>query len=310
MKQGSATKASTTRSTLVVTAAIRSLLSLGTKFIPTPRALTSHQPLAEFDIFTRRCRLRAQFGNDDNSDFNPKFHTPNPGWQPNRAPHLEPWPATTRQLLPPMPTSSLILHATTSHPSSVFSFVLCAPDPTIVTRLGDKNLGLTILNTSDYYAEIMQQLNTPSYQQLPPGASPPTESIHRDLIIPLFQRAHRDNLIDKQILKFISKRITPNTALLPRFYTLPKVHKPGPLRGRPIVPSHGWITTPVSIWIDHVLQPFVQSIPTLCSSSSSVILDLRVYTQWTGIALSLQLMWYLSIPTFQLIRELPSSEDL
>lgn len=189
------------------------------------------------------------------------------------APHIEPWLATTRKYL------QLCANAPFLHPRNNLTISQrlllrsLRSDSTIIIRPADKNLGLTILNASDYHAEIRQQLNSLSYQQLTTGIVP-TASIHRN-IINRFQQAYNDKLIDERILKFISQRITPDTAVIPRFYTLPKIHKPGPLRGRPIVPSHSWITTPVSIWIDSILQPYVKQIPTICTSSTAIILDLQ-----------------------------------
>jgi hypothetical protein len=121
-----------------------------------------------------------------------------------------------------------------------------------------------------YIGEADRQLSdSATYQPISSLATIPIQQIF-DSLKSLFLVAKERNLISAKVFQYLTHKITPTSASLPRFYHFPKIHKK-PLKGRPIVPSHKWITTPASVWIDHMLQPFVQAIPTLTKDSTSLI---------------------------------------
>lgn len=77
-----------------------------------------------------------------------------------------------------------------------------------------------------------------------------------------------------QMVTFITQQITPSTTSIPVFYLLIKVHKPV-LSGRPIVPGIKWITTPVSVVLDHLLTPTLSVIQWLVRDTKSLVTDLE-----------------------------------
>lgn len=72
----------------------------------------------------------------------------------------------------------------------------------------------------------------------------------------LVDRAFDEGLISKTIWEFIR---TPSPRI-PTFYCLPKIHKPGYLRGRPIVSGSGSLTEGVSKFLDRILRPHVETL--------------------------------------------------
>ncbi|SGY12080.1 BQ5605_C011g06381 [Microbotryum silenes-dioicae] len=57
---------------------------------------------------------------------------------------------------------------------------------------------------------------------------------------------------------------------LPEFHMLPKMHKVK-LAGRPIVPSHSWVTSHVSKYADWLLQPMLQLFPWIIQDSKDLL---------------------------------------
>lgn len=72
----------------------------------------------------------------------------------------------------------------------------------------------------------------------------------------LIDRAYNDGTISKTIWDFIR---TP-APRIPTLYCLPKIHKQGYLRGRPIVSGSGSFTEGASEFIDPIMRPHVESL--------------------------------------------------
>ena len=156
-------------------------------------------------------------------------------------------------------------------------------DMSITCKPADKNLGLALVETSWYTAELRRMLaDTNTYvrfddrikinNRVMECRSLPTDTHLPTLGMVLYDELQR--LIEKnsnalmkwnadcfkQVRQFIQKRVDPNHASIPSIYLLIKVHKPKGLCGRPIVPCTNWLTTPASILVDHLLQEiFIQA---------------------------------------------------
>jgi hypothetical protein len=61
---------------------------------------------------------------------------------------------------------------------------------------------------------------------------------------------------------------------VPKFYVIPKLHK-DPVKGRPIVASCGWCTTPLSQWCANKLNDIVTRLPTVLKDTGDLIARLR-----------------------------------
>ena len=139
-------------------------------------------------------------------------------------------------------------------------------DATITIKPADKNLGLVLVETEWYKAELLsmlQQRDTymPILPHLPSGKGDSITPIKVRLLTQLKQLAKKHESAIRQwspihadsVLTFLTQSVK-STASIPSIYLLIKVHKPKGLCGRPIVPSHSWLTTPASKFVDHLLQ--------------------------------------------------------
>jgi len=137
----------------------------------------------------------------------------------------------------------------------------------LIIKPADKNLGLTIMNLEWYENQVMKHLNSDAYiREIP------------DL------RKIKGNLYD--IKEKVFKKFTSSKELYlswtdkskmwktPEFYVIPKLHK-NPVSSRPIVPSHTWITTEASKWLDAFFKNIVSKFEWCIPNSQSVILKLE-----------------------------------
>jgi hypothetical protein len=169
-------------------------------------------------------------------------------------------------------------------------------DKTITIKPADKNLGMVLVDTSWYDAELRRMLrDTVTYRTFHPGREfivvhgRRTKLTRLVLQQQLYQqlkhivKQHESTISIQQpelapaIIQFLTRKVTPDTCVIPTIYLLLKVHKPGGLRGRPIVPSTRWLTTSASVVVDHLLQDIFRkaNIPWIVKDTKSLIVDLE-----------------------------------
>ena len=124
-----------------------------------------------------------------------------------------------------------------------------AKDKDITILPADKGRAVVILNTSDYKSKAKILLDdTKTYKVL---KKDPTTKYTNTLVSKL-QELKNAGTLDE----IAYKRLYPTSAVIPKFYGLPKVHKAGaPLR--PIVASRGSITYDVARFVADILAPIV-----------------------------------------------------
>ena len=124
-----------------------------------------------------------------------------------------------------------------------------AKDSDITILPADKGRAVVILNTADYKEKAKTILSdTNTYQALPKD---PTSKYKTALSKKFREIREQNEITDAQ-----HRHLMPTSTLTPRFYGLPKVHKPGaPLR--PIVASRGSITYNVARHIADIISPLV-----------------------------------------------------
>ena len=124
-----------------------------------------------------------------------------------------------------------------------------AKDKNITIVPADKGRAVVVMNTVDYKNKAKQLLSDENtYQRL---NKDPTSKFSNKLINQLKELKKEGGLDDREY-----RRVYPTSALIPRFYGLPKVHKQGaPLR--PIVASRGSITYELAKLLAQILSPLV-----------------------------------------------------
>lgn len=206
------------------------------------------------------------------------------------------------------------LNALTLHANSVSSFTLsrqprnCSgadlrflqrlmTDASITIKPADKNLGLVLVSTEWYHAELTRMLgDRTTYKPLHHFTSgyQGQRGRHQVLALPKLQaelaaklkalaiasatslRLWNPELCD-QVQHFLTTSVTLATSAVPQIYLLIKVHKASGLCGRPIVPSTRWLTTPASVVADHLLREVLReaAIPHLVKDTKSFVSELE-----------------------------------
>ena len=166
-------------------------------------------------------------------------------------------------------------------------------DASITIKPADKNLGLVLVSTDWYNAELSRMLAdrityeplrhfAPSYRGKTVLALP---KLQEELATQLKELAIRSTSslelwnpdLSKKAIRYLSTAVTLKTCVVPKIYLLIKVHKASGLSGRPIVPSTHWLTTPASVLADHLLQEIMREarIPHIVKDTKSFIIELE-----------------------------------
>ena len=112
----------------------------------------------------------------------------------------------------------------------------------------DKGVTLVVLNTEDYIKKAEDLLNKNTYRVL---TSDPTMRLKNKMINLLKSIKSKGGISEE-----LYRRLYPTGAGSPKFYGLPKIHKPGmPLR--PIVSSIAAVTYQTSKEVARILKPLV-----------------------------------------------------
>jgi len=253
------------------------LLSKGLKFIPTPTINHSTIPktIFSFKEMIRRIKLKFHFkGSKDNKDFDPKFHikssfTPVHDELDNITDQLE---TKFKEFV--LSKSNLAqtnkTNLTLEERNEIESL---RNSDTLMVQATDKNLGLILLSKEWYQSECERQLSDTSVYT----------KLEKDQVLgKLADLQSHCSLICKS-LKFIpyhlkkylietfeGKKATQEFKFC-IFYILPKIHKSGPIKGRPICSNTGFVTHALSAVVDRILQPYVQKTATYIKDSFSLV---------------------------------------
>ena len=112
----------------------------------------------------------------------------------------------------------------------------------------DKGVALIVINKADYFKKAEELLNKETYKKIPDN---PTVRQKNKLINIL-----RNIKIEGRLSEEVYRRLYPTGAGSPKFYGLPKIHKPGiPLR--PIISSIGTVTYNTAKELAKILKPLV-----------------------------------------------------
>jgi hypothetical protein len=133
------------------------------------------------------------------------------------------------------------------HNSNVKNTTTFLKEHKLIALPADKNLGMTIMDADWYTIMVEKHLSDTSLYR-PEAHGPHVQACLN----------HLESILRKQRCYVELKSLIPkqDSWIAPEFYMLPKLHKTPPGM-RPIVPSHSWITTPASKWLDKILQPIL-----------------------------------------------------
>ena len=122
-----------------------------------------------------------------------------------------------------------------------------------VILTADKGVAMVVMDTQDYNNKAQALLQNNNTNQVLP--KDPTPQLKNKLIT-LLKNIHQTGGLSTH--KY--KQLYPTSAIPPKFYGLPKIHKTGtPLR--PIVSSRGSITYGVAKELSHIIKPLVGQSP-------------------------------------------------
>ena len=133
-------------------------------------------------------------------------------------------------------------------------------DCIVLTVTADNGLAMVIMDRQDYISKANNLLSQNTYKTI---QQDPTNTIKNKLITILKQVKSQTGLSDQTY-----KAMYSVGCVAPRFYGLPKIHKPDtPLR--PFVPSCGSVTYGVAKELAKILNPLVGKFPVLCRTGQA-----------------------------------------
>jgi hypothetical protein len=277
-------------STTPLTPIEKVVLGLGPKFLPLPRYEIPEliiDTTNRIDTLHRRLSLALFFGHSssDFSDIIPTDETKVP-WTPPPQPYDNALSSYQRSLYHTTFTALTTHRSFFSSNDSILLDTLTslAKNKHITIKPADKNLGLVVMNTSDYKLMCLKHLDDRSTYR-PTDTYNPNQvfaslrqilNTHHCLYDPNTPTPHTLTKLAASLLQLQnnkSLRIAP-------FYTLPKVHKTTqlPIPGRPIISSNSTPTYHTSVYLDKELQPVLKLLNTVCTSSRTLMSQLHNFT--------------------------------
>ena len=122
-------------------------------------------------------------------------------------------------------------------------------DDSIIILPADKGRATVILNKEDYYRKCDDHINNGPYEHV---KKDPTKKIKEECRV-ILSGLEKDKVIDRKLYW----KLKPTDSPAPRFYGLPKIHKPGvPIR--PIVSYTGTPLYNVSKYIADILKTYIE----------------------------------------------------
>ncbi|XP_043942807.1 uncharacterized protein LOC122814282 [Protopterus annectens] len=138
-------------------------------------------------------------------------------------------------------------------------------DYSLTFRPVDKGGGITLFDTADYNVLMNEMLNADATYFL-------INQAKLGQIIKTVKEDLYDMLMCYQIPNSLHEFFSIDTPVVPIIKGLPKMHKgikPPPMR--PIVSGAKWITENISIYLENVLRPLVDAIPTILKDTYQLI---------------------------------------
>ena len=246
------------------------LLSHGMSFVPTPIPASPEVITQKLDLFDRSVRLNWNFRAQSDDGFDIRFHIPVSEWVPPPAhPKIESFLAKVREDVSKALKSTRVPFHKNFRLDDFHRLKKVAGDPHFEFRQADKNLGLTAMTWTDYDRKVKDLLSdTLTYTKVCANKANAMARLFITKCKSVIKSAPR--VFTTQVKKFIQSKFEGDWSF-PKFYGIPKLHKPGDWKLRPIVPSFSWVTHQLSVWVSSTLNAVVKDLSTCVTSTISLV---------------------------------------
>ena len=250
------------------------VLSKGLSFIPVQNKTNIQQTKIDLEKFYRRIKLHAYFNNPNKHIFNfddeeeeslfRKYKKNNSTWTPHETyPTISSFISRCEddisRLKVPKPVSNL----TNNEVEAIRSL---RERDDIVIKKADKGGAVVVWDKELYIREGLRQLADENfYKQLDSNDTDQNNNKVKQVV---------EEEIAEGNLPPEAKVLVKDTPRCSRFYLLPKIHKVNN-PGRPIVSAVNCPTETISAFINDILQPIVNRLPSFCKDTNDALLKIK-----------------------------------
>ena len=240
------------------------LLGYNLNFVPTPETINKNELLHDIKRFNRRIKLRSHFGTLPKEGL---YFKSNSTWEPTNIHHTvktftEDFSRKIKNSLEMEKSEGRTNRKNLNKMETRALENLKNRDDIVITK-ADKGGAVVINSVKEYIKEADRQLGDKNFYK---KMSHNPTSEHAALV---------DNAIDNLKLRGVledktAKKLKTDNPKTPRFYLLPKIHKPNN-PGRPVVSSIGCHTEKISQYVDHHLQPLNKALPSYVQDTTDFL---------------------------------------
>ena len=244
------------------------LLGYNLNFVPTPNKINKNELLQDIKNFNRRIKLKSHFGSIPKEGL---YFKSNSTWEPQNTHHTvktftEDFSRRVMEKINNGNNQRIADRKNLTKLEMQAMEDLQKREDLVITK-ADKGGAVVVQDVQNYIKEADRQLSDKKfYKILDHNPTSENAALVENAIDSLKQRG----LLDEKMAEKL-KPVEPKT---PRFYLLPKIHKPNN-PGRPVVSSINCHTERISQYVDSHLQPLNKALPTYVQDSTDFIKKLE-----------------------------------
>ena len=240
------------------------LLNKNMNFVPNPGKYNKKIFEDDMEKYFRRLALRAYFKSDQKFKYEGITSNSNSTWMPKTIHHSVKTyiQAVKNDIEDHVPTANRNNRSNLSQGEQTALANLKKRDDILISK-ADKGGAVVIQDVGAYITEAERQLNDTTYYE---RQDEDLTEKHMAEINATIDRFGEEKLIPEKTAKAL-KTTDPKT---PRFYMLPKVHKPG-VPGRPIISAIGSPTSKIAEYVDYHLQPLASELPSFIKDTGAFL---------------------------------------